>query len=143
MKPPNNASLAKVICLQASSPKEKIHKILKVIHECYEARKMLLLKTESQGTTDYLDKLLWEFPKDSFIPHSLSFPSESTIIISSSKEIPSSIYSILNFTKESLINFPFLSKIYEIEDLTSPEKKQIFEKKYKDYSNLGYHLISL
>lgn len=143
MKTPNNPSLAKVICLQASSPKEKIHKILSTVYECYEAKKTLLLKTENKETTDYLDKLLWEFPKDGFIPHSLSFPSESLIIISSSTSIPSSIYSIFNFTKESLTNFPFLSKIYEIEDMTSPEKKQIFEKKYKDYSNLGFHLISL
>lgn len=143
MKNQNNSSLAKVICLQASSPKEKIHKILSVIYEYYETKKTLLLKTDSKETTDYLDKLLWDFPKDSFIPHSLSFPSESTIIISASPTIPPSIYSILNFTKESLTNFPFLSKIYEIEDSTSLEKKQIFEKKYKDYSNLGYHLISL
>jgi DNA polymerase IIIc chi subunit len=143
MKPPNNPPSTKIICLQASSPKEKIHKILSTVHEHYESKKPLLLKTDNKETTDYLDKLLWEYPKDSFLPHSLSFSPESIITISSSLTVNPTVYSIFNFTKEALIHFPFLSKIYEIEDLTSLERKQIFEKKYKDYSNLSYHLISL
>lgn len=137
----NSTSTIKILCLQVSSPKEKLEKITSVVHEHYEAKKTLLLKTDNKEVTDYLDKLLWDFPKESFIPHSLSFPSDTFIILSSSPIIDPSIYSIFNFTKEP-ISSP-VSKIYEIDDSTSSEKKGIFEKKYKYYANLGYHLISL
>jgi DNA polymerase IIIc chi subunit len=141
--PSPNTPSTKVICLQVLSAKEKIVKILSVIYEHYDAKKPLLLKTENQESTAYLDKLLWEHPKESFLPHSLNPSSDSLITISSSPVIDTRVYFIFNFTKEPLIEFPFLSKIYEIEDLTSPEKKQLFEKKYREYSNLGYHLVSL
>lgn len=111
--------------------------------EHYEKRKTLLLKTDSQETTDYLDKLLWEFPKDSFLPHSTSFSSSAYIYLSSADFIPASIYSIFNFTKQPLLSTGSITKIYELEDSSSPERKKNFENKYKLYSESGYHLISL
>ena len=137
----SNTSTIKVFCLQASSPKEKLQKITSIVYEHYEMKKKLLLKTEHQDISDYLDKLLWEVPKDSFIPHSLSLPSDSFIIISDLPIIDPSMCSIFNFTKQPITTS--VSKIYEIDDSTSLERKEIFENKYRYYSREGYHLISL
>lgn len=133
----------KVTFLQVSNPKEKIHKLLSITLDYYESKKKLLLKTDSEATTAYLDKLLWEFPKESFLPHHLSLHEQGYIYLCCTEEIPPSCYSIFNFTKEPLLKRADLTRIYEFEDISSQERKIIFERKYGVYSKAGYHLISL
>lgn len=127
----------KVVFLQTNSPQEKIHKMLKIIYEHYTAKKYLFLKVETEETLTYLDKLLWGYPKDSFLPHNST---NSFILIGLNASIPSHVSSIFNLT-----NAPYLenvSRIFEIEDLSSPQKKKIYTEKYDTYASLGYHVIS-
>lgn len=136
-------SSVKVTCLQVSSPKEKIQKLFSIVYGYYNQTKKLLLKSDSQETSDYLDKLLWEHPKESFLPHSLHYSATSYIYISALETFPSDIYAIFNFTKKPITPTVSVTKIYELEDLTSSERQKIFESKYRFYLDQGYHLISL
>jgi DNA polymerase IIIc chi subunit len=138
-----DSSSVKVTCLQVSSPKEKIQKLFNVVYHYYNQGNKLLLKSDSQETSEYLDRLLWEHPKESFLPHSLDYSSTSFLCISALETSPSDIYAIFNFTKKPIIPTASVTKIYELEDLTSSERKKIFEGKYRFYSDQGYHLISL
>jgi len=131
----------KVTFLQAASSKEKIYKLLSIITSYYESKKKLLLKTDSEAVVAYLDKLLWEFPKESFLPHHTSCLESGFIYLSS--EVPPDCYSIFNFTRNPILEPNNLAKVYEFEDVSSQEKKRIFEDKYAAYSKASYHLISL
>jgi DNA polymerase IIIc chi subunit len=137
-----NASI-KVTFLNYPTPQEKIKKLLSIVQTYYKEKKFLYILTENPAITDYVDKLLWEHPKDSFLPHTTQLGTSSWICINSSLIFPETTYAFFNLTSNP-INPPHTTcKIYELEESKSGEKKKIFEKKYKFYQDAGYHLISL
>ena len=134
----------KVFILSASTPFEKISKILQIASEHALGLKKISFITPNKKASDYLDKLLWEHPSESFLPHRLEGSTLPAFIQICEKPVfDGETTSFFNLTKEPL-DPPFgLCKIYEIEETKSPEKKKIFESKYKYYSQRNYHLISL
>lgn len=137
-----NASI-KVTFLNCLTPQEKIKKLINVVQTYYKEKKFLYILTENAAITEYVDKLLWEHPKDSFLPHTTQLGTSSWISINSSLILPESTYAFFNLTANPITPPHTTCKIYELEESKSGEKKKIFEKKYKFYHEAGYHLISL
>lgn len=138
------ATQKKILFLQAPSPLEKITKLLQVASEHEQGLKKILFITSDKASSEYLDKLLWEHPKESFLPHAPQGSKTSAFIyISHEPLFDESITSYFNLTKNPLSLNHFVFKIYEIDESHHPEKKKIFESKYKYYSQQNYHIISL
>jgi DNA polymerase IIIc chi subunit len=137
-----NSSI-KVIFLTSLSPQEKINKLIQTVQQHYIEKKCFYIFTENQAVTTYVDNLLWQYPKEGFIPHSCNFDPLHWIIINSSMAFPENTFSFFNLTSSALSCVPSTCKIFEFNESFGKEKKEIFEKKYKFYQECGYHLISL
>lgn len=137
-----NSSI-KVIFLTSQSPQEKIKKLIQTVLQHYVEKKYLYIFTENQAVTSYVDNLLWQYPKEGFIPHSSNLDPLHWIVINSSKSFPENTFSFFNLTSSPLSCVSNTCKIFEFDESYAKDKKEIFEKKYKFYHESGYHLISL
>ncbi|GAB4191937.1 MAG: hypothetical protein Tsb0015_14040 [Simkaniaceae bacterium] len=134
----------KVIFLEINSPQEKIQQIIKISLEAFQRKDPMLFLTKDASAAAYIDLLLWRFPKDSFLPHSLAAKqTNENIVIAASFESVENFTTIFNLTDKpfSLKNNSLL--IYEFDDNTSLEKKRISKNNYKFYKENGFAIVSL
>lgn len=137
-----NSSI-KVVFLNSSSPQEKINKLIQTVHSHFVEKKILYILTESPSVTSYVENLLWQYPKDGFIPNGTQSTPTNWIIINSAQTFPENTFAFFNLTSKPFTPPSSTCKIFEFEESYAKVKKEIFEKKYKFYLESGYHLISL
>ena len=130
---------------QVKSDRMKQEKLVEIAEEHFEKKEPFLFKVPHQKGCDYLDLLLWRFPQESFLPHSVTnSPTDDLLVIASSDQNPNRARGIFNLTGQAIANTDlFFSHIYEFEDLTAPEKNRIAQDHYKTYKEQGYNIITL
>jgi DNA polymerase IIIc chi subunit len=130
-------SEVRIHLLQVKNKQIKLGKIVKIAALYFEKREPLLLKVPSREAADYLDLLLWRYPKESFIPHVVQDqPTRDLIVITSSSKNPNEARSIFNLTPEPIENKNFFfTQIYEFEG-----KEENHLKQYQAYKERGYTL---
>ena len=131
----NNATT--VTFFQVQTPKEKLERLITTAHSHFDKKARLLILTDSSKTTDYIDKLLYSFPTDSFLPHG---PLDIITVTENFENYEGT--ALFNLTSHP-ITLPNLKALYEYEDLTSPEKAAAFKPRYAAYSSAGYRIVSL
>jgi len=119
--------------IQVSSNQMKLSKIAQTASSYFEKKEPIIFKVPHQNAIEYIDLLLWRYPKDSFLPHRLSdSPCDDLIVITSSSENLNQARSIFNLTKDPIDNeSDFFTHIYEFED-----KKDLSH--YQIYKDRGY-----
>ena len=131
-----------VIFYQVGTPKAKIERLCNTSLSHFEKKKPLLVLTDSEKTSLYIDELLWRYPLDSFLPHTRANGEIVRISHKIEKDFDGS--ALFNLTRSPLIQLKILVKtIYEFEDLTTPEKAKSFAPRYKAYSGAGCRIVSL
>jgi DNA polymerase IIIc chi subunit len=132
---------ARVIFYQVQTPKQKLERICTRVAEHFEKQQPLLIVTDSEKSTDFINELLWKIPIESFLPHGKE---NELILISHRQGIPFGGHAIFNLTPHPILDSNYsLKTIYEFEDLTSQERSQAFQPKYRGYSGSGHSIVSL
>lgn len=122
---------------QVRSKQEKITYLLQVAQSHFYKKEPLQIYAEDEKLLQFLDDILWSYPKQSFLPHLLSHePTDELLVISSHSEPLNEARSVLNFSP-SPIESSYI-KIFETEDLYTPEDKG----KYHAYKALGHHIVT-
>lgn len=131
-----------IIFLEVKSGKEKMELLLQKAKEHFEKRQKLFFLAENENVKKYVDELLWKEPKSSFLPHACDDLS-SPLVIVDSLILPSMSRYIFNLTKSALsLEEPF-RLVYELDDSSSEEKKNIVKEKFHYYSSKKYEIQSL
>ncbi len=133
----------KVIFLLVKDLKQKLTKLVSIVHYHFSHKEHLLLITSDLKATSYLDNLLWETPQDSFLPHIITDkPCEELIVLTQEKKNLNGAKYIFNLSPTPL----FLPKppkiIYEFEDLTSLPKQLLSKKRFQAYKEAKYPIES-
>ncbi len=127
------------------TPDDKIRFLLKTVDYHFQKNERLLILVPDVKTAEFIDHLLWSEPKESFIPHFITQTIlDECIVITTEKENFNRSKTALNLTSSpidlSLLN---LATVIEIEDLTTPQRAQIFKKKLTQYKKEGLPIVSL
>lgn len=102
----------------------KLQTLASVANHCFSSRTCLLFSVSSEAAAQYLDDLLWKFPPESFLPHSIvSGPSSETIGITLGLENFNQASVLFNLRSETHPKATSFSFIYEFYDETDPNKK--------------------
>lgn len=109
--------------------------IVQVASDHFKRQEPLLLLVDSEKARDYIDKLLWSQPKESFLPHSGE-------LITIAMEPCQTINNYFNLTQNPLIGDGY-SRIYEFDDQSSPEKQSAFKRRYMSYRENAYPIATL
>jgi DNA polymerase IIIc chi subunit len=136
-------SYQKVIFLSVQNSEEKLKKITQIARYHFFRQEKLLFLASNDESAQYIDDLLWKMPIESFIIHTISdVQTDDGLVITKKRENINNAYHIFNLTYSPLFDIPLCSLIYELEDQTSLEKKEISEKKYKAYHERKYFIES-
>lgn len=113
--------------------------VCQLCQKAYEKQQKTLLLTQSSDQTTRLDRQLWVFNDDSFIPHDTeqqdSF--ETPILINNSPDIADERQLLINLSDSIPDNFAQYERIIE---LVTEENKQQARKHYSFYKERGYPL---
>jgi len=111
----------------------KLNKLVELAQKHLYEKNPLLFLVSDPAAFEFLDKLLWSLPPESFIPH----PSH---LITVSFEPKEPFHTLFNLRPAPLMG-PY-KMVYEFEDQTSPEKLQLSQKRYQSYREANYSIIS-
>ncbi|NNM43847.1 MAG: hypothetical protein HKM07_05845 [Chlamydiae bacterium] len=129
----------KIIFVSIQTNSQKIDKLCLICKDFFLKKAPLLLLTESSEASQFLDVLLWKYPKTSFLPHGLT-PSKELLLLSMTPS--GDCQNIFNLTSKPLELSKQVQTIYEFEDFSSPEKQEISKKKFTFYRALGFSISS-
>lgn len=135
----------KAIFFGVSHNQMKLKKIIEIASEYFEKQEPLLLKVPHEKGKEYVDHLLWSFPKESFLPHAVTdSSSKELIVITLSNENVNQAKAVFNLSSKPIENKePPFHIIYTLDDLSSSEKNKMAQSHYKAYKERGYKIISL
>jgi len=135
----------KVFLISAKNPQDKILKLGMIAKKYFNKKEALVFLVEDEKAANFLDNLLWETPKESFLPHACSDFLKENIFLYVSKNIISfeRVHSFFNLRKSPLIPDREVCRIFEFEDTSTPEKKKVCVEKFGTYQKLGFQIISV
>ena len=132
----------RAILFQVTNSKEKIKHLCHIAKNQFEEFKPFLIRTEDEKTSEYLDKLLWAHPVQSFMPHLVSTtPCKEIICITHEDLNPNDAATCFNLTTKPILNNCF-STIYDFEDLSNDEKKARSNEKIQSYKDSSFSIAS-
>jgi len=129
-------TLSKVVFLYVKDNSSKIKTLTQSTTQLFSQKKRLLILTPSPESLHYIDDLLWKYPKDSFLPHSI-VDTESTALIALSDRADKNWNQATHLFNLNPAIPPLaftFECIYEFFDQTSPEKQRYSEAKMEQYS---------
>lgn len=133
------SSATRVIFFQVNDNSTKLKRIVEMAHFHFEKREPLLILVDDEKSQKFVDELLWKLPETSFLPH-LATDTATTepIAIAKVKNNVNSARIAFNLCASSLlIDSPFRI-IYEFEDLTAPNKKNLSSQRFDSYKQAGF-----
>ncbi len=113
--------------------------VCQLCQKAYENQQKTLLLTQSPEQTAYLDKQLWVFSDDSFIPHDTEQVADfdTPILLNDNPQPDCKRQLLINLTDEIPENFAQYQRIIE---LVTDDNKQSARKHYSFYKERGYPL---
>ena len=96
------------------------------------------------STLEFVDLLLWNHPKESFRPHSKEalLPFQDLIFLSLPFTSLDPFPVVFNLCQTAYIPTHPIKILYELEDLTHPQKAALFQNKFQAYQKAGFKICS-
>jgi DNA polymerase IIIc chi subunit len=130
-----------VCFLKVETVQEKLALICSTVTQRFHQGERWMLLAEAGRALDYLDELLWRFPSDSFLPHVIAdqTTNEPIVLTAERRNLNQAAFAF-SFLNEPLLEPLGFQMIFELEDLTSDDKKRISRQKRDSYINCGFDL---
>lgn len=130
-----------IIFVQVKDIDAKQQAICTLVHKHFRRSDSILITAPSKEAAIYIDQLLWRWPADSFIPHTITDTlTKERVVITTSKTNINQASILINLCPtiyEEIKNFHLA---YELLDLTHPLKEQQSRKRHADYQAAGLHV---
>ena len=113
--------------------------VCQLCQKAYENKQFTLLLTQNQQQTAHLDRQLWVFNDDSFIPHDAQDSEEfkTPVLVHDEPEFKGDRQLLINLTNTIPTNFAQFERVIE---LVTEENKQQAREHYSYYKERGYPL---
>lgn len=123
----------KVTFFPVKTTAAKLSKIIHLATTHFNQGEPILFFVPDETAWDFLDKLLWSTPSESFLPH----PSK---LIQVRHTFDPAYTTVFNLTPASLAQ-DTIKILYELEDHTSPEKLKASQDRYHAYRTQELQII--
>jgi DNA polymerase IIIc chi subunit len=115
----------KVVFYPVKTTNAKLSKIVGVASSHFEKGDPILFLVSDEAAWNFLDKLFWTTPAESFLPHPSS-------LIQIRYQLDAACGAVFNLTPAPLFQ-ESIKTLYELEDHTSTEKLQAAQDRYHAY----------
>jgi DNA polymerase-3 subunit chi len=113
--------------------------VCQLCQKAYESKQLTLLLTQNQQQTEHLDRQLWIFDDDSFIPHDAEESDQfmSPVLIHNEPELRNERQLLINLADDIPGYFARFERVIE---LVTESNKQQAREHYNYYRERGYPL---
>ncbi len=135
---------AKVIFYRVKDNSAKIQWICAKAEDAIKQEQRLLITVPNFQAAQYIDSLLWKSPPESFIPHVVSDTQTSewiAITLQNQVNVNEAAF-LFNLCPSPHPECRF-KEIYELFDVTDPQKAHLSEQKLLYYQNQGFTIIHI
>ncbi len=106
-------------------------------------KEAFLIQVADEKSAIFVDELLWELPKEGFLPHEIASTTTSSLIaITLTRKNVNRAKSVFNLCPTPLICSSY-EVIYDFEDSTSFHRKELSRKRFEAYRDAQYTIESL
>lgn len=128
--------------LEVADNAAKLQCICNTTLELFYKNKKILIAVATNEAAIYIDQLLWKQPEESFLPHVVSKSAvNDRVVITTAQANLNQAEVLINLCSDTPSNFKAYQTIYELMDLTHPEKKALSEKRLAAYKAAGFSPI--
>ncbi len=108
-----------------------------------QKEKMKILVPDSKSLS-FVENLLWGHPIESFRPHSINIPlfCQDLILVSLPLPAVDDFSIVFNLCQTAYIPALPVKIIYELEDVSDPQKAAVFRRKFQMYQKEGFTITS-
>jgi DNA polymerase III subunit chi len=134
----------KVIIFPVKDSASKVSALYRISAMHVDKKEKLKILVPDQTTLEFVDRLLWNEPKESFLPHSCGVPLPFQDFLYISLALPQidDYGAVFNLCSSPCVSSQPLKIIYEFEDLSHPQKRIFFQNKFNAYQKSGFILCS-
>lgn len=135
---------ARAVFFQVFDTSTKFRCITETARSHFLKKESLLFFVEDEKSENFLNELLWKFPETSFLPHAIAneiVQEWTPVAITRSKMNVNNSAFAFNLCPTPLL-LPGFKIIYEFEDLSAPNKKNLSSLRFNAYKNAGFFLES-
>lgn len=129
--------------LGTTDPLDRQHFACRLAEKAYQQGHQVFIHTEDQAQSDAMDKALWAFRADSFVPHQIlgaDSEIEAPVLISHQNSAPPRLMDVLiNLNPVQPLFFSQFERLAEIIN-DDEEIKKHGRLRYQFYKDRGYHL---
>lgn len=120
----------------------KMHYLIQTASSHFAQKEKLQIIAPDKKALTFVDELLWNQPQESFLPHCTSSPVlfNDLIYICLPDEALDDYLFVFNLCPTPYTPHPRVKVLYELEDYSHPDKKALFQTKFKLYQSLGHTL---
>lgn len=130
--------MSKVHFIQVDNNGAKLQAITQIVHEQLDNGKKILIAVPNQEAANFVDRLLWATPEDSFSPHSIAnSPSNELVVIAIEPVNYNKAQVLINLNPMVSPHSGEFEAIYDLYDKTHPTKEQLSQQRRDDYKKLG------
>lgn len=115
----------------------KVQALLKTVDAHMLSKEKITVIVPDEKALAFTQNLLWSIPKESFRPNS-SKDDLITVSLIDNKEAPV----IFNLSSSPYPPSTHVKKIYELEDISHPDKAAAFQKKFQAYQRQGFFIAA-
>lgn len=122
--------------------KDKLRTACQLSHKAMQSGVRVMFSTPDSSTSHALDKLLWEFPANAFIPHCLSNAAEAEtmpVVINHDGEKFPDHELLISLHTQTVNFFSRFERVIEIVS-TDEEDSHLGRERFKFYKDRGYEM---
>jgi len=134
---------ARVIFFPVKDPNVKLQKVVRAARFHFAKRERILFQVADEKAAKFLDELMWKMPAYGFLPHAISHheTDDYVVITDSKKNLNNSKY-VFNLCPSPILAEDTFRLIYELEDMSTPNKLMLSRKRFEAYRSLKYIIES-
>lgn len=126
--------MSRITFLKVKTNQEKLVSITKIVERHFDSAQNILISTPNDQVANYIDQLLWRMTEESFIPHKIATePCKDAVIITSTPENFNEASVLINLCPGCPPSFNEFTTVYELYDLTHPEKEALSKSRHESY----------
>jgi DNA polymerase IIIc chi subunit len=133
-----------VLFFTVRNASDKVRVLKKTVESHSASKENIAIISPDFKTIEFISDLLWSHPKTSFLPHScsLALPMNDRVLIATAPLTQESYPFVFNLCPSPQSLPPTVKILYELEDLSHPNKVISFQEKLQFYKNKNYIISS-
>jgi len=138
----NNRNSKQATFLLAKDNGTKLRHICETVSRHFFQQESILIAVASSEVATYIDQLLWRLPESGFIPHVIAnAPLTERIVITTEQINLNQAAVLFNLRPQIVANIHEFGVIYDLLDMTHPDKERTSRERQRNYQAAGYSVI--